>query len=126
MFMRCIDLKNLHLTTPERDYLHQTCPYFQPAYLDYLEKLWLHPDEQVTVDFVLKQRAKRSLDGNKDGKEDGGNQDEEDAEDLGLIELGVNGLWRECILYEVPLMAIRKSSLSHSLSSPRSGSGERY
>jgi nicotinate phosphoribosyltransferase len=101
--MYCIDLKNLHLTSPERKYLHQTCPYFQPAYLDYLEKLRLHPDEQVTVDFVLKQRAKRV--------EDGGGT-EENEEDLGLIELGVKGLWRECILYEVPLMAIRKSRIS--------------
>lgn len=116
--MCCIDLKNLHLTTPEREYLHQTCPYFQPAYLDYLENLRLHPEEQVIVDFVLKQRAKRAQDGNGAG--------EEDEEDLGLIELGVRGLWRECILYEVPLMAIRKSEPSHSLSSPRSGSSQRY
>jgi nicotinate phosphoribosyltransferase len=124
--MCCIDLKNLHLTTSEREYLHQTCPYFQPAYLDYLQNLRLHPDEQVTVEFVLKQRAKREDHVNADGEEDGGHQDEEDEEDLGLIELGVKGLWRECILYEVPLMAIRKSTPSHSLSSSRSGSGERY
>jgi nicotinate phosphoribosyltransferase len=121
MFMCCIDLKNLHLTTPEREYLHQTCPYFQSAYLDYLENLRLHPDEQVTVDFVLKQRAERAPDGNGDG--DG---QEEDEEDLGLIELGVKGLWRECILYEVPLMAIRESSPSHSLSSLLSEMMHRY
>lgn len=55
------------------------------------------------MDFVLKQRAKRAQDGNQSGGDR-----EEDDEDLGLIELGVKGLWRECILYEVPLMAIRK------------------
>lgn len=76
------------------------------------------------MEFVLKQRAKREDHVNADGEEDGGNQDEEDVEDLGLIELGVKGLWRECILYEVPLMAIRESTTSHSLPSSRSGSGE--
>jgi hypothetical protein len=116
MLLNIAVLKNLHLTAPEREYLHQTCPYFQPAYLDYLEKLRLHPEEQVTVDFVLKQRAERAQDGKEDGQEGGGNQDEEDDEDLGLIELGVKGLWRECILYEVPLMAIRKSCFSASFS----------
>jgi nicotinic acid phosphoribosyltransferase len=73
------------------------------------------------VDFVLKQRAKREDNGNKDGV----NQ-EEDGDDLGLIELGVKGLWRECILYEVPLMAIRESSPSHSLSSLLSEMMHRY
>lgn len=116
MLLNIAVLKNLHLTAPEREYLHQTCPYFQPAYLDYLEKLRLHPEQQVTVDFVLKQRAERAQDGKEDGQEGGGNQDEEDDEDLGLIELGVKGLWRECILYEVPLMAIRKSCFSASFS----------
>jgi nicotinic acid phosphoribosyltransferase len=71
------------------------------------------------VDFVLKEPAKREENGNEDGC-----AQEEDAKDLGLIELGVKGLWRECILYEVPLMAIRESTTSHSLPSSRSGSGE--
>jgi nicotinate phosphoribosyltransferase len=126
MLLNIAVLKNLHLTAPEREYLHQTCPYFQPAYLDYLEKLRLHPDEQVTVDFVLKQRAKRSSAGNHHEEKDGGNDQDESGEDLGLIELGVKGLWRECILYEVPLMAIRKSTPSHSLSSLSSESATRY
>jgi nicotinate phosphoribosyltransferase len=121
MFMCFIDSKNLHLTNSEREYLHQTCPYFQPAYLDYLENLRLHPDEQVTVDFVLKEPAKREENGNEDGC-----AQEEDAKDLGLIELGVKGLWRECILYEVPLMAIRESPTSHLLSLPSSEPVRRY
>jgi nicotinic acid phosphoribosyltransferase len=32
--------------------------------------------------------------------------EEERPEDMGLIEIDVRGPWRECILYEVPLMAI--------------------
>lgn len=60
------------------------------------------------MDFVLKDPAKR---------DEVGGGTEENEEDLGLIELGVKGLWRECILYEVPLMAIRKSSTLHLLSS---------
>ena len=88
-----VDLKTLSLTGEERQYLTQTCPYFQQSYLDYLENLTLHPDEQVQLEFFVKEKR------------------EDDSDDLGLIELGVKGLWRECILYEVPLMAIRESAI---------------
>lgn len=66
------------------------------------------------MDFVLKHPADLS-DGNGAGEGSStdavrtGKEAGEDEMDMGLIELGVRGLWRECILYEVPLMAIRES-----------------
>jgi nicotinate phosphoribosyltransferase len=77
-------LSKLSLTPTERKALSSTCPYFPESYLDFLESMRLHPQEQVALTFVPKT-------------EDG---------EWGEIDCAIQGLWRECILYEVPIMSI--------------------
>jgi nicotinate phosphoribosyltransferase len=77
-------LENLKLTVNERAWLETKCPYFKSTYLDCLSEFRFRPAQQVDIKFV------------PDANEP----------DWGAIELVVTGLWRETILYEVPLMAI--------------------
>ncbi|KAI0249857.1 nicotinate phosphoribosyltransferase [Lactifluus subvellereus] len=72
----------LSLTPDERAWLQNTCPYFKPAYLDYLSTYRFKPS-QVQVTFV--PRAPDS--------------------DEGRIEIEASGPWAEAIFWEVPLMA---------------------
>jgi nicotinate phosphoribosyltransferase len=81
-------LGELKLTNEEREALAKACPYFPESYLDYLAQLTLHPKEQVRMQFVPK------------------GQDEKLGE-MGEIECLIEGVWTECILYEVPIMSIR-------------------
>ncbi|CAK9785029.1 putative nicotinate phosphoribosyltransferase [Cutaneotrichosporon oleaginosum] len=75
-------LGTLRLTAEERRRLAAACPYFPESYLDFLANLTLHPAEQVKLRFHP--------------HDDG----------TGEISCHIEGLWRECILYEVPIMAI--------------------
>ncbi|KAF8274821.1 nicotinate phosphoribosyltransferase [Lactarius quietus] len=70
------------LTSDERAWLLNTCPYFKPAYIDYLSSYRFQPS-QVQVTFVPR----------------GPDSDE------GRIEIEASGPWAETILWEVPLMA---------------------
>jgi nicotinate phosphoribosyltransferase len=81
-----IVLSEIRLTPAERIALSKACPYFSATYLDFLESMTLHPQEQVSLTFVPK---------------------DSDAE-WGEIDCRIEGLWRECILYEVPIMSIRE------------------
>jgi nicotinate phosphoribosyltransferase len=76
------DFSSLSLTSKERGQLEKHCPYFKPAYLDYLAAYRFKPD-QVRATFVPK----------------------EDDPNLGRLEMEASGLWKETILWEVPLMA---------------------
>jgi nicotinate phosphoribosyltransferase len=76
------DFKTLELTSKERAQLEKHCPYFKPAYLDYLEAYRFKP-EQVRAKWVP-----------KDGDPN-----------LGRLDMEAYGLWSEAILWEVPLMA---------------------
>ncbi|ORY31433.1 putative nicotinate phosphoribosyltransferase [Naematelia encephala] len=79
-------LSNLHLQPNEREFLSAACPYFPTSYLDFLEALSLDPKEQVKMSFHPKT--------------------EEGGVEMGEISCMIQGLWRECILYEVPIMSI--------------------
>jgi nicotinate phosphoribosyltransferase len=81
-------LEELALTPEERRRLAAACPYFPASYLDFLEGMRLHPREQVKLVF--------------DADEDG----------FGRINCAIEGLWRECILYEIPIMAISERAQS--------------
>jgi len=72
----------LSLTPEERTWLQTACPFFEPAYLDYLAAFRFEPS-QVRTSFV--PRAPSS--------------------DEGRIEFEASGPWAEAILWEVPLMA---------------------
>jgi nicotinate phosphoribosyltransferase len=82
------ELSRLSLTSAERSALSKACPYFPDTYLDFLSSLRLHPETQVKLDFVTKE----------------GNVE------WGEMSCRIEGYWRECILYEVPIMSICKSS----------------
>ncbi|KAF8556159.1 nicotinate phosphoribosyltransferase [Imleria badia] len=87
---RCIDLlhksiqrfRDLRLTTEEKNWLANTCPYFSNEYLDYLSDFQFNP-AQISIRFIPVS---------DDGEE-------------GKVEIEANGLWREAILWEVPVMA---------------------
>ena len=80
-------LGELKLTPDERDTLAKACPYFPDSYLDFLAQLRLHPKEQVRMEFVPKGR-------------------DEKLGEMGEIECWIEGVWTECIMYEVPIMSI--------------------
>lgn len=77
-------LQDLRLTDGERAWLQRRCPFFKPAYLDYLAAFQFKPAEQVKLEFVP----------------------DADNGEVGDIEMEVKGIWAEVILYEVPLMSI--------------------
>ena len=81
-------LGQLRLTASERSALTEACPYFPPSYLDYLSSIALDPENQVKMTFEPKE-----------------------GDDMGLVECLIEGVWRECILYEVPIMSIRKFAM---------------
>ena len=72
----------MSLTSDERAWLQNTCPYFKPTYIDYLSSYRFKPS-QVQAFFVPR----------------GPDSDE------GRIEIEISGPWAETILWEVPLMA---------------------
>lgn len=78
------ELDQLKLSPQERVALSKACPYFPTSYLDYLSSMRLDPVKQVEMTFVPK----------------------DDDGQLGEIECVISGLWRDCILYEVPIMSI--------------------
>lgn len=77
----------------ELEYLTVNLPYLTPSYLDFLNDLQLDPFNQVEMEFIPKERQQR------------GSSNDGDIE-FGEIAITVKGPWRECILYEVPLMYI--------------------
>ncbi|KAJ9108564.1 hypothetical protein QFC19_002280 [Naganishia cerealis] len=112
-------LSKLRLTPPERQYLDKHCPYFHSEYLDFVENLQLDPKNQVQVIFVPQLNETIAKDGDDDPAPGIGLEGERDAkrrkfsegenkslDERGLIEMKIQGPWRDCILYEVPLMSI--------------------
>lgn len=75
-------LEELRLTDEERRRLKAACPYFPDSYLDFLASIRLDPRKQVTLEFFP------------------------GADGTGEIACRIEGPWRECILYEIPVMAI--------------------
>jgi len=76
----------LKLQSEEKVKLKEACPYFSDKYLDFLSNMTLHPEEQVKLEFMPKG-----------------------DEGMGEITCSIAGVWRETILYEVPILAICKS-----------------
>ena len=76
------DLGSLRFKEDEIAWLRQACPYFGEPYLQFLAAFRLDPASQVQLHVTPEQ------------------------DDMGALELTVRGLWRDVILYEVPIMAI--------------------
>lgn len=74
--------RDLHLTIEEKSWLADVCPYFSKEYLEYLSEFRFDP-AQVSIRFIP------VCDGGDEGK----------------VEIEASGLWREAILWEVPVMA---------------------
>jgi len=77
------DLSKIGLTLEERKWLENKCPYFQSDYLDYLQSFRFNPS-QVSIRFIPTK----------------------DDPELGQVDIEIDGLWVETILWEVPLMAL--------------------
>lgn len=78
-----IDLGRLQFTDDELSWLRTHCAYFREPYLQFLSRFQLQPVEQIKLSFVP----------HGDGEH-------------GHLDLEIHGLWKEVILYEVPVMAI--------------------
>lgn len=76
------ELENLSLSTEEFDWLMARCPYLTRDYLIYLRAFRFNPSEHVQLDY------------------------KQDSKGYGEIHINVKGLWRETILYEIPLLAL--------------------
>lgn len=76
------DLGTLRFSPEEIDWLRHTCPYFREPYLCFLSHFQLRPAEQVRLTYTPV------------------------SDTHGKLDLEIMGLWRDVILYEVPLMAI--------------------
>lgn len=111
-------LSKLRLLPDERRFLEENCPYFHAEYLDFVENLQLDPKNQVQVTFKpqAEQDSPAAAISTPDEESDARNAKRRkveaagssSAEEMGLIEMDIQGPWRDCILYEVPLMAICK------------------
>lgn len=75
------------MSNDEIEYLRKTCTYLSEPYLHYMSSFRLRPQSQVKCKFVpLSDTGSDS--------------------DVGDIDLHVEGLWLETILYEIPLLAL--------------------
>ncbi|PLW12848.1 hypothetical protein PCANC_16427 [Puccinia coronata f. sp. avenae] len=87
-------LKTRILTDDEKDWLSLNCPFFPSSYLDYLKSYRFRPDEQLQLEFHPHKPT------------DGQVAENGDVEEKGDLEISIKGLWRDTILYEVPLLSM--------------------
>lgn len=80
--MHLTDFAFLALTNEERQWLAATCPFLEPAYLDYLADYRFKPEQ---VDIVFEPEGADPM--------------------WGQIRITITGPWIETIMWEVPLMA---------------------
>ncbi|KAK4634981.1 Nicotinate phosphoribosyltransferase [Fulvia fulva] len=81
-------LENIRVTYEEIAWLKKTCPYLTTEYLEFLRTFRLHPSEQVKLSFTSVKTGDVSED------------------HPGDIDLSVHGVWKDTILYEIPLLAL--------------------
>lgn len=79
-------LSNLSLTADELAFLQRECPFLDEPYLNFLQRFRLNPQEHVKTTFIP--------------------QSDTGEEYLGELEIIVEGLWIDTILYEIPLLAL--------------------
>lgn len=82
------NLGNIRVTDEEIAWLEKSCPYLNKDYLDFLRQFYLKPTEQVKLTFTPVQ---------------GGEENEAQPGEVGL---SISGLWKDTILYEIPLLAL--------------------
>ncbi len=77
----------MSLTNREFKYLKFTCTYFSERYLDFLKSFHLQPSKHVRSSWIAIN-------------------DTGSANDVGELDLHVEGLWLDTVLYEIPLLAL--------------------
>lgn len=80
-------LSDIILTDEELDFLKLKCTYLNQPYLQYLGGFRFRPAKHIKISFSPWNNT-------------GGSQD------LGDMQLQVNGLWVDTMLYEIPLLAL--------------------
>lgn len=75
-------LGEITLSQQELDFLRKSCPFLSPSYLGFLQTLRLRPAEHVKLSFTPVD------------------------ETYGDLQMTIQGLWVETILYEIPLLAL--------------------
>ena len=75
-------LENVTLSMKELEFLRHHCKFLSREYLDFLQSFRLQPSEQVKLTFQPTEG------------------------DFGDLDIHIQGLWVETILYEVPLLAL--------------------
>lgn len=88
-------LKDIRFTKEEIDYLRKVVPYFPEQYFQFISssEFKLEPEKQVDLVVVPVETQSGAKGGEKFS-----------------IELTVKGLWKEVILYEIPLLALISES----------------
>ncbi|CAK4034974.1 Nicotinate phosphoribosyltransferase [Lecanosticta acicola] len=81
-------LENITVTDEEIAWLKKKCDYLPESYFEYLRGFRLYPQEQVKLSF--KSVSSGDLTDSTPGD----------------IDLSIQGLWSETILYEIPLLAL--------------------
>ena len=80
-------LSNLALTPDELAYLRTHCPYLSEPYLYFLQTFRFRPQEHVQTKFIPLH-------------------DTGSDSDQGDVDISVQGIWTDTILYEIPLLAL--------------------
>lgn len=75
-------LGDITLAQQELNFLRKNCPFLSASYLSFLQTLRLRPAEHVTLSFTPVDEI------------------------YGNLEMTIQGLWVETILYEIPLLAL--------------------
>lgn len=78
---------NLSLSSEELQYLKNTCTYFNDSYLKFLSSFRFEPSKQIKTSFLASNNT-------------------DSPEDMGEVQLSVQGRWLDTILYEIPLLAL--------------------
>lgn len=76
------ELENISLSPEEYVWLKEKCPYLKPDYLEFLRGFRFHPSQHIKLDYIPV------------------------SEDKGDVHLVTSGLWKDTILYEIPLLAL--------------------
>ena len=77
-----LELENLSLSDRECSWLKKNCPYLKANYLDFLSTFRFNPSEHVRLEYISV------------------------SEKEGDIHMSTSGLWKDTILYEIPLLAL--------------------
>lgn len=80
--LRGLELESISLSPDEYAWLKRNCPYLKSDYLEFLRSFRFQPSQHIKLDYIPVSESK------------------------GDIHLETSGLWKDTILYEIPLLAL--------------------